>query len=242
MLENIDCGLSGFRHEIVIERVCPEKHFRAASGSRPAFPKPCLERLYGECWNLPLSRHSSGHFRETAQNRKLSKQVHKPGSDRRQLRPFVDPSKCVRVYGTNAPIPIVSKKLSLVGRHVNVHRAITFASLEGQAQIQRLFYVLIMPSIVYDVAVHHLPEQMCSPARGVHLFPRDHVARTHCVLLTFAIFPAALAYPNAPQCCVSEAAVIFWKLEVGGRIPRFVIRTQTQVFVDAIWIHDFPWI
>src|ERR1700733_13863807 len=55
-------------------------------------------------------------------------------------------------------------------------------------------------------------------------------ARTHhaaCVL-------AALADSDATQCSVREAAMVFGKLEMSLRLPRFVICAQTQIFVQPI--------
>src|SRR5438477_11474156 len=98
--------------------------------------------------------------------------------------------------------------------------------------------MFIAPTVAYDVAMHHLPEKMGATARGVHLLPRDHVAGTHRVLLAFASFPTTLAHADATQCRIGEAAVIVGKFEIGRRLPRTIVRTQTQVFVDAIGVDD----
>jgi hypothetical protein len=51
----------------------------------------------------------------------------------------------------------MSKKLCLVGCHVDVHGTIALAAFARQAEIECLFYVLITPAAMNRVAVHHFP-------------------------------------------------------------------------------------
>src|SRR6476659_6065128 len=89
MFENIDCGLSGFRHEVVVERVRPEKNFRTSSWSPSTFLKPRSESFRSEWRNLPFSRNTCCHFGDVTQTRQLSKQIDETGSDCRQACPLV---------------------------------------------------------------------------------------------------------------------------------------------------------
>src|SRR5437868_12316983 len=75
-------------------------------------------------------------------------------------------------------------------------------------------------------------------AGGMHLLPRDHIARAHRVLLTLAIFAPALAHANATQGCMGKTAMVVGKLEIGSRFPGMIVRSQSEIFIDAIGIHD----
>src|SRR5689334_4877425 len=125
--------------------------------------------------------------------------------------------------GSNSSLPIVRKKFCFIGGHVHVDRAVPFAALARQAEVKCFLYVFVAPAIANHVAVQHFPEQVCPSAGGVHLFARNHVARTHCVLITFAVFPAAFSHTHTTQGSMCEAAVVVGELEMGWRVPRMVI-------------------
>src|SRR5690242_9560600 len=99
--------------------------------------------------------------------------------------------------------------------------------------------MFVMPTVSYDVAMHHLPQQMCAAASGMHLLPRDHVAGTHRILLALTIFATTFPDPDTSQRRMGEAAMVLWKFKVGGRLPRPILRTQTKIFIDAIGVNDF---
>ena len=60
------------------------------------------------------------------------------------------------------------QELSLVCGHVDVDRAIAFAALASEAEIERFFDVLIAPAIGDHISLQHLPEVVSAAARGVH--------------------------------------------------------------------------
>ena len=95
--------------------------------------------------------------------------------------------------------------------------------------------MLVAPSVANHVALGHLPEQVGTAARGMFFFASRAKARTHysaCVL-------AAFAYSHATQCSVRQAAMVFGKLEVGLRLPRFVVGAQAQILIQLIWLDYF---
>src|SRR6185436_11501327 len=64
LLQDFDRGLRCFRHEIVVERVCPQKDLGPGTRSRPALMKPILEGLGRERRNLPFLWNTRGHLRQ----------------------------------------------------------------------------------------------------------------------------------------------------------------------------------
>ena len=79
---------------------------------------------------------------------------------------------------------------------------------------------------------------MGATAGGMHLFPRNHVAGTHRVLLALTVFASTLAHTNTSQGRVGEAAMVIGKLEIGCRFPGTIIGPQSQVLVNAIRVYD----
>src|SRR5438105_11780644 len=115
------------------------------------------------------------------------------------MSPLVYPSKRICRDGSKLAFPIVRKKLCLVRCHVDVHRAVAFAPLACQTQIERLFHMFIAPSVLDYVPMHHFPKQVRPPSRGMRLFPSHHIAWAHRVLFAFAVLPATLADADAAQ-------------------------------------------
>src|ERR1043166_6629753 len=102
---------------------------------------------------------------------------------------------------THAAVPIVRQKFGLIRGHIDIYRAIAFASFTGQAEIKRLFHTFVAPTICQEVAVEHLPEVMRASSRRVPLFVRHREAWAHRVVIgLLAAFPSAFADSNAAQC------------------------------------------
>src|SRR5207237_813109 len=80
----------------------------------------------------------------------------------------------------------------------------SLATLAGQAQVQRLENVFILPTITNDVAANHLIEDAGAAPRRMLLFERRHVARAH----GSAFEPAADARADTALGCVGEAEVV----------------------------------
>ena len=127
------------------------------------------------------------------------KKFAKPGSDRSQPRPPVDPAHGIGVPGPQPAFVIVREKLGLVRRHVDIDRTIALAAFAGQAQIERFADRLALPAVGQHVAVEHLPQQPCAAARAVLLFARDHVARTHHLVAMIAALADAHAAQRRPR-------------------------------------------
>ena len=127
------------------------------------------------------------------------------------------------------------EELGLVGRHVDVDRAVVRAPLAGQAQVERVIDLAALPAVGDDLAAQHLEEQPRAPARRVLLLARDHVARAHHAL---GVGLAALSDADAAQRRVREVAAVVGVGELHGRPRRVVIRSQLEVDVDRERIDD----
>src|SRR6185503_20860301 len=157
LLQDFDRGLRCFRHEIVVERVCPQKDLGPGTRSRPALMKPILEGLGRERRNLPFLWNTRGHLRQRPKPWQLREQVRESRSPRRQPRPFVDPSKCIGVNRTHPSLPVMREEFRFAGRHVHIDGTISLAALARQAQVKGFLHVFVPPTLANDVAMHHLP-------------------------------------------------------------------------------------
>src|SRR6266404_47820 len=124
------------------------------------------------------------------------------------------------------------EKLRLIGRDIDVRRAFGFARFTRQAEIERLFDVLIVPAVAQHFALQQFEQHMRAPSRAVFLLSRGHVARTHGAPIIFT----ACSESDATQRCFSQRAVVLRKLEMSLGLLRMVIRTETQIFCWKIWI------
>src|SRR5207237_8621358 len=67
MLQNFYCRLRRFWHEVVVECISPQKHFRPRTWTRFASAEPRPERLRSERWDLSSSWNPHRHFGDVAQ-------------------------------------------------------------------------------------------------------------------------------------------------------------------------------
>ena len=171
-------------------------------------------------------RHSRRELGNVPQERQLGGEVHQARDLRGEPRPDVDVGESVVAARTQASLVIVREKLGLVCGQVNAHRAIALAALAGEAEIERLFHVLVAPAVADHVALGHLPEQVGAAAGGVLLFVGHAPAGTH----DAAFFAAAFSYADAAQSGVGQAAVVMGKLEVGLGVPGIVVRRPAADF------------
>ena len=123
---------------------------------------------------------------------------------------------------------IVREKFGLVRGQINAHRAVALAALAGEAEVERLFHVLVAPAVADHVALGHLPEQVGAAAGGVLLFVRHPPARAH----DAAFLAAAFSDADAAQHGVGQAAVVVGKLEVGLGVPGLVVGAQAQILIQ----------
>ena len=68
---------------------------------------------------------------------------------------------------------MLAEELGLVGRHVDVHRAVALAALAGQAEVQRLLDVLVPPAALQRVALEHLEKEPRPPTGRVRLLAQE---------------------------------------------------------------------
>src|SRR5581483_3538358 len=116
------------------------------------------------------------------------------------------------------------------GRNIYSYRAVALAAFARQAEIKRLFDVLVLPTIADDLALGHLPQQVSSPTSRMLFLPGDPETRAHDSTFVTSALPDA----NAAQGGASQAAVVVHVLEVRLRLPRLVVEAKPQVFVEAV--------
>ena len=121
---------------------------------------------------------------------------------------------------------VVRQELRAVGGDVHVGRTLGLARLAGEAQVERLLDVLVVPRAVDHLALEHLEQHVRAAARAVLLFERRHVARAHGAVVALA----ALAHPDAAQRGLGEGAAVIGELEVCGRVERVEVGAKPQVF------------
>src|SRR5215831_12416529 len=133
----------------------------------------------------------------------------------------------------------MGQEFGLVSGHVDVHRAIAFASLAGEAEVESLLDVLVAPALCDHIAVQHFPQMVRTAASCVTLLVCHHEAGTHGVVVSFVdVLPAALANSHAPQRGMGETPVVFGEFEVRFGIPWAIVSTKAKVLVDAERIHN----
>src|SRR5690349_18649420 len=125
----------------------------------------------------------------------------------------MDPAHRVRIARPQAVPVIVGKKLCLVSGHVHVDGTVAFATLAGEAQVERVEYFFALPSIANHVAVHHFEQQMRTAARGMLFLHRDAIARAHSALL----LTAALSDAHTSHGGMRKTALIAGEVKMSGR-------------------------
>ena len=128
-------------------------------------------------------------------------------------------------------------ELGLVGGDVHLDRAVVLAALAGDAQIQGLENGIAAPQIRQRLALEHLPQQPCPPARGVALLVRGLERRAH----RPARLAAALAHADAPRHRPGQRTAVVGeaedRLRIGQRERRPQVRVQGQRIDDLARVH-----
>ncbi len=181
-----------------------------------------------------MRRDPPHYLEQLAQAGRLDQRVDDARHRRGDPRPPVDPSHRVGVPGPQPPLVVVRVELGLVGRHVNVDRALALATLAGQAEVERLADRLGLPQPFHRVALEHLEEQVGAAAGRMHVLLRDHVAGAH----RPRILLAALAHADAALGGVREAAVVVGELEVRLHLDRVIARPHAQVLAGQRRVDD----
>ena len=109
------------------------------------------------------------------------------------------------------------------------------AGFAGEAEIEGLFDLLILPLVGEDFALHQLPQEMGPAAGGVELFAGGHEAGAHGA----GVGLAAGSHAYAAEVGVGEAAVVFGVGKVGLRLPGVVVGAEAEVFVRLVGVDEF---
>src|SRR5579864_6827649 len=79
-----------------------------------------------------------------------------------------------------------------------------------------------------------------SPARGVPLLMRHHETRAHSVVIRLGcVLPPTFTHAYTAQCGMGKATFVVWIFEMRFWLPWVVVRSKSQVFINAIRINDF---
>src|SRR6476619_1225434 len=131
--------------EVVAEGVWPENYRRSVSVVQRAVAKPGSKPLCGERRHVTLLRNAADTLRPVRCSRRAAKEIYQPRSDARHSGPALNEAHGVRSAGTQAVFKVVRQKFRFVGGHVHVNGTLTLAGFAGQAEIERVFHVLILP-------------------------------------------------------------------------------------------------
>src|SRR5438105_1783886 len=133
---------------------------------------------------------------------------------------------------TQTAFVVVRKKLSLVNRHIHLHRTLAFAAFARETQIQRFFDFFTLPTIGNRFAANHFAQQTRAPTRRVFLFECHHITWTH--RSTFVLTTDAGA--NTTFGCRRETLMIVRKSKLRVDLWWIPVRPEAQIFVNTIWI------
>ena len=130
---------------------------------------------------------------------------------------------------------VVGEELGFVGGHVDGDGTLGLTGFAGEAEVERLFDLLVLPLVGEDFALHELPKEVSAAAGGVEFFAGGHEAGAHGAGIGFAA--GADAYAAEIGC--GEGAVVFGEGEVGFGLPGFVVGAEAKVFVRLVGVDEF---
>src|SRR6185437_16147286 len=163
----------------IIECIRPEQHAWPTFVFRLPLLKPIPETAMSEAWKTSARTDPSKALHNRANDRSLGQEVREPRKVQRDPGPDVDQSHCKCRDRSRMLFVIMSEKLGLVRRHVDVDGAIALASLASQAKIQGLSDLLAVPAVLDHLAPEHFVKKMGPSASGILLLARDHETRAH---------------------------------------------------------------
>ena len=202
--------------------------------ARAAAPEPVLEGLGGEGGDLALGRNTGRSLCQAAEHGGMGEHVDHAGQAGGEAGPPGDQAHAVGAAGPQAAGVVVREELGLVGGYIYLDRALTFAALAGQAEVQRLLDVRVAPAVVQGVTLQHLEEQAGASAGRVFFLARHHIAGTHGAGMQLT----APAHAHAAQGRVRKAALIVGEREMRAQ-PRGTVRgAEAQILVEAIGVHQ----
>src|SRR5579883_953314 len=114
-----------------------------------------------------------------------------------------------------------------------MHRAVALTTLAGEAEIERISNSVAFPAAIQGVSLQHFEEEASAAARAVLLFACGAIARAHGA----ALMPSAEADANTAEGRVGEIPAVIGEAEMRRRVPRLVVDSEPQVFIDSVGIH-----
>ena len=174
--EDLVGGSHGGGVEVVVEGVGPEEDVCRGGGLGGA---GLAGEGFGEAGEGAVLVDVEDGFDELADDGGVVDGVDEAGREGGEVRPEVDAAEGVVAQGAVAALVVVGEELGLVGGHVDGDGALALAGLAGEAEVEGLLDLLVLPLVGEDFALHQLPEQVGAAAGGVELFAGGHEAGTH---------------------------------------------------------------
>src|SRR5581483_3232755 len=134
------------RQEVIIKRIRPEDDGVGAYVPQLPALEPAAKRLRRKGGDAAVERQSRNQLGNIARHRQLRREINQAGSDGGQPRPDVDIRKRVCAAGTPTSFVVVGEELGLIGGDIDTDRAIALTALAGDAQVERILDVLILPA------------------------------------------------------------------------------------------------
>src|SRR5579871_2521264 len=162
----------------------------AADGMASSVIRETSPRKTGK---LSLRGDAQHLLAQRRQRRNAHRKIGQPGRNGRQMGPLIHESERVMRQRMTLALIEVREELRLPGGHIHTDRALCLTGLAGETEVKRFLYLLILPAVLDNVTLHHLPKQVSAAAGRVLLFPSGHVAGAHGSVVDL---PAG-AYPDA---------------------------------------------
>src|ERR1700679_3440451 len=124
--------------------------------------------------------------------------------ERSKFRPPVNHSESVGMERAALALVVVRQELRFVGCEIDVCRALRFARLTGETQVERFLDLLVPPTAVDHFTLKHFEEHMGAAARTMLFFERHHVTGAHRTAVKLAAGPKS----DASRRGIRERAVI----------------------------------
>ncbi len=197
---------------------------RVRAAGRPAGAEGPGERRARNRGTAPLLGDAAGLLQHRGEQPVLGHRVDQPRHPAGQPGPPVDEGDRVVAARAQPALVVVREELGLVGRHVDVDRALVLAGLAGQAQLEGLGDVVVAPTAEL-VPAEHLEEHPGPSPGGVLLLPGRHVAGAHAAGVDVAALPDADAAGGG----LAEVVVVVGEGEVGAHRRQPRVRATAQV-------------
>ena len=130
----------------------------------------------------------------------MSRQIGDAWSVRCGARPEIDIAEGIGTARAEPAFVIMRQEFGLVSGDIDTDRTLGFASLTGQAEVERFLHFFAAPAVCDDGIISaftlgHLPKQVGAAASGVLFIAGGAVAGAHQAVL----FAATLAHSDTAQ-------------------------------------------